>query len=128
MAKSALGKGLSALISARSAPIRLEAGPGEKIQQVDLSRIMPSPLQPRKDFARDALAELVESIRQHGIIQPLVVRSVAGKHELNAGERRWRAAQEAGVTQVPVITRVASAREVLEVSRIAKMTHAGGHP
>src|SRR5947207_12886022 len=108
MAKSALGKGLSALISARSAPIRLEAERGEKIQQVDLSRIVPSPLQPRKDFARDALAELVESIRLHGIIQSLVVRSVAGKNELIAGERRWRAAQEAALTQVPVVARLAT--------------------
>ena len=128
MAKSALGKGLSALISARSAPIRLEAERGEKIQQLDLSRIVPSPLQPRKDFARDALAELVESIRQHGIIQPLVVRSVAGKHELIAGERRWRAAQEAGLTQVPVITRVATDLEVLELSLIENLQRADLNP
>src|SRR5438874_524852 len=128
MAKSALGKGLSALISARSAPIRLEAEPGEKIQQVDLSRIVPSPLQPRKDFARDALMELVESIRQHGIIQPLVVRSVGGKHELIAGERRWRAAQEAGLTQVPIITRVATDLEVLELSLIENLQRADLNP
>jgi ParB family chromosome partitioning protein len=128
MAKSALGKGLSALISARPAPIRLEAEPGEKIQQVDLSRIVPSPLQPRKDFAREALIELVESIRQHGIIQPLVVRLVAGKHELIAGERRWRAAQEAGLTQAPVITRVATDLEVLELSLIENLQRADLNP
>jgi ParB family chromosome partitioning protein len=128
MAKSALGKGLSALISARPAPIRLEAEPGEKIQQVDLSRIVPSPLQPRKDFAREALTELVESIRQHGIIQPLVVRLVAGKHELIAGERRWRAAQEAGLTQAPVIARVATDLEVLELSLIENLQRADLNP
>jgi len=128
MAKSALGKGLSALIGTRSAPIRLEVEPGEKIQQVDLSRIVPSPLQPRKDFARDALSELVESIRQHGIIQPLVVRLVAGKHELIAGERRWRAAQEAGLTQAPVITRVATDLEVLELSLIENLQRADLNP
>jgi len=128
MAKSALGKGLSALISARPAPIRLEAEPGEKIQQVDLSRIVPSPLQPRKDFAREALTELVESIRQHGIIQPLVVRLVAGKHELIAGERRWRAAQEAGLTQAPVITRLATDLEVLELSLIENLQRADLNP
>jgi ParB family chromosome partitioning protein len=128
MAKSALGKGLSALISARPAPIRLEAEPGEKIQQVDLSRIVPSPLQPRKDFAREALTELVESIRQHGIIQPLVARLVAGKHELIAGERRWRAAQEAGLTQAPVITRVATDLEVLELSLIENLQRADLNP
>ena len=128
MAKSALGKGLSALISARPAPIRLDAEPGEKIQQVDLSRIVPSPLQPRKDFAREALTELVESIRQHGIIQPLVVRLVAGKHELIAGERRWRAAQEAGLAQAPVITRVATDLEVLELSLIENLQRADLNP
>jgi ParB family transcriptional regulator, chromosome partitioning protein len=128
MAKSALGKGLSALISTRPSPIRLEAEPGEKIQQVDLGNIVPSPLQPRKDFAREALAELVESIRQHGIIQPLVVRNVRGQHELIAGERRWRAAQQAGLTQVPVITRVATDHEVLELSLIENLQRADLNP
>ena len=127
MAKSGLGKGLSALISTRPA-VRLEAEPGEKIQQVNLTSIVPSPLQPRKDFARDALAELVESIRQHGIIQPLVVRDVGGRHELIAGERRWRAAQEAGLTQVPVITRVATDLEVLELSLIENLQRADLNP
>lgn len=128
MAKSALGKGLSALISTRPSPIRLEAEPGEKIQQADLATIVPSPLQPRKDFAREALAELVESIRQHGIIQPLVVRNVAGKHELIAGERRWRAAQEAGLARVPIITRTATDLEVLELSLIENLQRADLNP
>src|SRR4029077_9198793 len=128
MAKSALGKGLSALISTRPAPIRLEAEPGEKIQQAEIASIVPSPLQPRKYFAREALAELVESIRQHGIIQPLVVRDVAGRHELIAGERRWRAAQEAGLTQVPVITRIATDLEVLELSLIENLQRADLNP
>src|SRR3979490_1923137 len=128
MAKSALGKGLSALITTRPSAIRLEAEPGEKIQQVNLASIVPSPLQPRKDFARDALAELVESIRQHGIIQPLVVRNVAGRHELIAGERRWRAAQEAGLTQAPVIARVATDLEVLELSLIENLQRVDLNP
>lgn len=128
MAKSGLGKGLSALISTRPPVIRLDAEPGEKVLQVNLTSIVPSPLQPRKDFARDALAELVESIRQHGIIQPLVVRDVDGRHELIAGERRWRAAQEAGLTQVPVITRVATDLEVLELSLIENLQRADLNP
>src|ERR1044072_9479805 len=128
MAKSALGKGLSALISTRPAGIRLEAEPGEKIQQVSLGSIVPSPLQPRKDFARESLGELVESIRQHGIIQPLVVRNVAGKHELIAGERRWRAAQEAGLAQVPIIVRAATDLEVLELSLIENLQRAYLNP
>jgi ParB family chromosome partitioning protein len=128
MAKSALGKGLSALISARPAGIRLDAEPGEKIQQVNLGTIVPSPLQPRKEFGREALSELVESIRQHGIIQPLVVRNVGGKHELIAGERRWRAAQEAGLAQVPIIVRTATDLEVLELSLIENLQRADLNP
>jgi ParB family chromosome partitioning protein len=128
MAKSALGKGLSALISSRPPAIRLEAESGEKVHQVGLTHIVPSPLQPRKEFARDALNELVESIRQHGIIQPLVVRDVDGRHELIAGERRWRAAQEAGLTQVPVIIRIATDLEVLEISLIENLQRADLNP
>src|SRR5205814_9157535 len=90
----------------------------EKIQRVSLDSMTPSPLQPRKDFGADALSELVESIRQHGIIQPLIVRTIDGRHELIAGERRWRAAQEAGLGEVPVIIRSASDRDVLELSLI----------
>src|SRR4051794_19248335 len=128
MAKSALGKGLSALISTRPPVIRLEAEPGEKIQQANLASIVPSPLQPRKDFARDALTELVDSIRQHGIIQPLVVRDVGGRHELIAGERRWRAAQEAGLREAPIITRIATDLEVLELSLIENLQRADLNP
>src|SRR6516162_10476143 len=72
MAKSPLGKGLGALISARPAPIAApEPAPGERIHQIDLHSVSPSPLQPRKEFQAEALQELVSSIREHGIIQPL---------------------------------------------------------
>lgn len=128
MAKAALGKGLSALIGTRPPAVRLEAEPGENVRLVSLNRIVPSPLQPRKDFARDSLNELVESIRQHGIIQPLVVRDVGGRHELIAGERRWRAAQEAGLTEAPIITRVASDLEVVEISLIENLQRADLNP
>src|SRR5207248_1260510 len=86
MAKLALGKGLSALIAAQPAPAPAIAAvdDSEKIQRVSLYSITPSPLQPRKDFGADALSELVESIRQHGIIQPLIVRSIDGRHECDA--------------------------------------------
>jgi ParB family transcriptional regulator, chromosome partitioning protein len=121
MAKSALGKGLGALIGARPGTARSESESGEKIHRVNLSSIAPSPLQPRKAFEREALTELVESIRQQGIIQPLIVRRIDGKHELIAGERRWRAAQEVGLTEVPVIIRTASDLEVLELSLIENL-------
>ena len=100
MARSGLGKGLGALIGTPTAPARADAvESGERVHQINLANIVPSALQPRKDFAREALQELVDSIRQHGIIQPLIVRQVGTRFELIAGERRWRAAQEAGLTQ-----------------------------
>src|ERR1700693_984628 len=139
MAKSGLGKGLDALIGARPAAERLDVDPREKIYQISLASIVPSALQPRKDFAREALQELIDSIRQHGIIQPLIVRLAAAsvaagtgqagnRYELIAGERRWRAAQEAGLTQVPVIIRSASDLEVLELSLIENLQRADLNP
>ncbi len=129
MAKSGLGKGLSALIGARPAPVRSEdIDQRENIHQVSLASIVPSALQPRKDFAADALRELVDSIRQHGIIQPLIVRQIEGRCELIAGERRWRAAQEAGLTEVPVIIRRANDLEVLEISLIENLQRADLNP
>jgi ParB family chromosome partitioning protein len=123
MAKSALGKGLGALIGTRpvSRPDNEAAASADKVRTVALSSISPSPLQPRKEFERDALQELVNSIRQHGIIQPLIVRPVNGRHEIIAGERRWRAAQEAGLTEVPVVIRYATDLEVLELSLIENL-------
>ena len=128
MAKSALGKGLGALIGASSAAARLDSQPGENVQQVSLASIVPSPLQPRKEFGREALQELIDSVRQHGIIQPLIVRQVGGRHELIAGERRWRAAQEAGLMQAPIIVRDATDIEVLELSLIENLQRADLNP
>ena len=130
MAKTGLGKGLGALIGARPSSISSAQAPprqedidlsSEQIRQVRLASIVPSPLQPRKNFEAEALQELVDSIRAHGIIQPLIVRRVDGGHELIAGERRWRAAQEIGLAEVPVIVRTASDLEVLELSLIENL-------
>ena len=129
MARSGLGKGLGALIGTPTAPARADAvESGERVHQISLPNIVPSALQPRKDFAREALQELVDSIRQHGIIQPLIVRQVGTRFELIAGERRWRAAQEAGLTQAPVIIRSASDMEVLELSLIENLQRADLNP
>jgi ParB family chromosome partitioning protein len=130
MARSGLGKGLGALIGtpavAPRVPDAVESG--EKVHQINLASIVPSALQPRKDFGREALQELIDSIRQHGIIQPLIVRQVGTRFELIAGERRWRAAQEAGLDQVPVIIRIASDMEVLELSLIENLQRADLNP
>lgn len=128
MAKTGLGKGLGALIGTRPAPVRQDVDLGETVHQVRLAAIVPSPLQPRKNFAPEALQELVDSIRQHGIIQPLIVRRIDGRHELIAGERRWRAAQEVGLAEVPVIVRTASDLEVLELSLIENLQRTDLNP
>src|SRR5207245_6319701 len=129
MARSGLGKGLGALIGTPSvaAPRADGEQSGERVHQIDLATIVPSALQPQEDFGREALQELIDSIRQHGIIQPLIVRhtaasvtaataQVGARFELIAGERRWRAAQEIGLATVPAIIRTANDLEVLELS------------
>lgn len=131
MAKTGLGKGLGALIGARPVPVPVTSSAeseGDKVHQVKLASITASPLQPRKEFAPEALQELVESIRQHGIIQPLIVRMVEGRHELIAGERRWRAAEAAALTEVPVIVREASDLDVLELALIENLQRADLNP
>ncbi|MGH8046369.1 MAG: ParB/RepB/Spo0J family partition protein [Chthoniobacterales bacterium] len=121
MAKPALGKGLGALINTRvSAPVPAEAD-GERIQTILLADIIPSPLQPRQEFPEGHLNELVESIRERGIIQPLIVRKSGTKFELIAGERRWRASQVVGLIEAPVIVRKASDQEVLELALIENL-------
>jgi ParB family chromosome partitioning protein len=126
MAKSALGKGLSALMGGASHLASPEpvAEKGESIRRVAHTEIVPSPLQPRKVFRPEELNELVDSIREKGIIQPLIVRKVGEKYELIAGERRWRAAGEAGLETLPVIVREASNRDVLELALIENLQRA----
>lgn len=120
MAKVVLGKGLGALINTnKSATPAIE--PGERVEQISLAEIVPNVLQPRKIFRSEQLQELVESIREHGIIQPLIVRKVNGKCELIAGERRWRAATQLGLKEAPVIVRLASDRDVLELALIENL-------
>ncbi|QQL43849.1 ParB/RepB/Spo0J family partition protein [Sulfuriroseicoccus oceanibius] len=134
MAKQALGKGLGALIKKPSKPgtannvsangvvsAQEEVQPGERVEKVAIGRVVPSPFQPRKVFRDDQLEELKESISQHGVIQPLIVREVDGKLELIAGERRWRASQALGLSEVPVVRREASDRDVLEMALIENL-------
>ena len=125
MAKVALGKGLGALISTKPASPLVSPTPvvesGERVQLVPLSRIAASPFQPRTVFKEENIDELVGSIREHGIIQPLIVRMRDDRMELIAGERRWRAAQKVGLAQAPVIVREASDRDVLELALIENL-------
>jgi len=95
---------------------------------VPIEKLIPNPSQPRRDFPAEAQAELAASIREKGVIQPLIVRahpSVEGSYEIVAGERRWRAAQLAGLHELPVLVRSLSDPEVLEVAIIENVQRAG---
>lgn len=142
MAKPALGRGLGALlggnpvakppIPAAAATTTQMAGtnqvPAERVQQVPLDRVVPCPFQPRKDFPAEALRELADSIKEQGIVQPLIVREREGHFELIAGERRWRAAQLAGLTEVPILLRAADDRAVLELALIENLQRENLNP
>jgi ParB family chromosome partitioning protein len=109
-------------------PFAPQPAPGEMVRKVPLGEVVPSPLQPRKEFAPEQLSELMESIREHGIIQPLIVRSVDGKLELIAGERRFRASRELGLKEVPVLIRTASDKDVLEMALIENLQRENLNP
>jgi ParB family chromosome partitioning protein len=145
MAKPALGRGLGALLGGSPAvgnappesPVTVAvpaptahaaAHPGDRVERVPLDRIRPCPLQPRKDFAPESLRELADSIREQGIVQPLIVRESNGHLELIAGERRWRAAQLLGLPLVPVIVREADNRAVLELALIENLQRENLNP
>jgi len=94
---------------------------GEVIRKVPLSEIHPCAFQPRKDFAPEAIQDLAASIKEQGIVQPLLVRKSADGYELIAGERRWRAAQVVGLSEVPVIVREATDAQLLELALIENL-------
>ena len=122
MSKQALGKGLGALIKKNhGAPASDSTDDSPRVRDIAIGNVVASPLQPRNQFIDAPLDDLVESIRQHGIIQPLIARLVDGKYELIAGERRWRASKKLGLATVPVIERIASDRDVLEMALIENL-------
>jgi ParB family chromosome partitioning protein len=118
--KKGLGRGLGALIST-AAEAKEETGDDHAISVVEVDRIIPSPFQPRRSFDEAKIEELAGSIREQGIIQPLVVRPKGEEFELIAGERRWRAAVKAGLNEVPVVVREASDQEVLQLALVENL-------
>lgn len=115
-----LGRGLNALLGDAEEPAEQAGG----IQTVALSDLEPSPFQPRRVFDEEAINDLVESIRTKGVLQPLIVRAKNGgdgKYEIVGGERRWRASQLAGLTEVPVIVKQFTDKEALEVALIENL-------
>ncbi len=115
MGSKGLGKGLEALISG------FEQEDQEVIQEVALQEIRPNPYQPRENFQDESLQELAESIKQHGIVQPLVVRESIHGYEIVAGERRYRAAKLVKLARVPVIVRKCSDDEMMEIALIENL-------
>src|SRR3954463_2850241 len=123
MNKRPLGRGLSALIST-TPPL----ADNDEIRDVEIDLIRPSQQQPRTTFDQAKLEELAQSIQTTGIIQPLLVRPMGGMYELVAGERRWRAAQLAGLTRVPAIVRDIPDEKVLELALIENIQRAELNP
>ncbi len=116
--KDALGKGLGAIFTDL-----LDNEPGKKtaINTCGIEELHPNPYQPRKNFKDEDQKKLVASVKQKGIIQPIVVRKVDSGYEIIAGERRWRAAQAAGLKDVPIVIRKASDMEAAEISLIENL-------
>lgn len=118
--RRALGRGLGALLPTRplAATSPVPALEGEGSSRVAIDLIDPNPVQPRRVFQQEALHQLADSIRQHGIIQPLVIRKSGSRYQLVAGERRWRAAKIAGLAQVPAVVQEISDDHLLEITLI----------
>ena len=114
---SGLGRGLDSLFADNSVEEI-----NSSVNKLRIMEIEPNHNQPRKDFDEKALSELAESIEQHGVLQPLVVRPLAnGSYQLVAGERRWRAARIAGLTEVPVVIKELTDEEVIEIAMIENL-------
>ena len=128
--KRGLGRGLSALMSdVAETEAVVSAGPASAERVLPIERITPNPDQPRKRFEDEDLEDLTASIKEKGVIQPLIVREIdGGMHEIVAGERRWRAAQKAQLHELPVVVREFTDVEVLEVAIIENIQRADLNP
>lgn len=135
--KGGLGKGLDSLITDKVGAGRVTAvrpsadGQSEKVTDgvmVNINKVEPNRDQPRKNFDEDALVELSESIRQFGVLQPLLVQDKNDYYEIIAGERRWRAAKLAGLKEIPVIIKQLSDQEVVEISLIENIQRENLNP
>ena len=116
--KGGLGKGLDSLITDKNISINAKTNPQEKDSAINvkITKVEPNKEQPRKSFDEDALIELSESIKQFGVLQPLLVQDKKDYYEIIAGERRWRAAKMAGLKEIPVIIKNFTEQEVVEIS------------
>lgn len=122
--KKGLGKGLEALFEDNSTPVSEQGS-----ETVKISEIVPNKNQPRKDFDQAALEQLADSIKEHGIIQPLILRPLStGGYQIVAGERRYRASRMAGLTEIPAIVREFSDTETMEIALIENLQRENLNP
>ena len=132
--KAGLGKGLDSLITNKVAPAKAVSNSPVKDEKsiegilMDINKVEPNREQPRKNFDEDALLELSESIKQFGVLQPLLVQDKKGYYEIIAGERRWRAAKMAGLKEVPVIIKDLTEQEIVEISLIENIQRENLNP
>ena len=117
--RPALGRGMAALLS--NAPPPTPTAPGRSLLSLPIEAVERNPDQPRKRFEEERLDELAASIREHGVVEPILVRREGGKYRIVAGERRWRAAQRAGLREVPAVLREASDREAFELALVENL-------
>lgn len=127
--KPALGRGLGALLADARAPTPLQSAASGQVMKLPVSAISADRANPRKDFDEVALEELAESLKHQGVLQPILVRKDGrGGHRIIAGERRWRAAQRAGLTEVPVIVREATDAEAYELALVENIQRSDLNP
>jgi len=123
--RPALGRGMAALLSnAASPPTAMAAPPGRSLLLLSIEMVERNPDQPRKRFDELQLEELAASIREHGVVEPILVRREGTKYRIVAGERRWRAAQRAGLREVPAVVREASDREAFLLALVENLQRA----
>lgn len=120
MARRGLGRGLDALLQPYDVQIVSSSG-REAIQEIKITDIDPNTDQPRKRFDEQRIMELAQSIKQHGVVQPIIVKPNNGRYVIVVGERRWRAARLAGLTHIPAIVRDVERRELVELALIENL-------
>ena len=124
--RPALGRGMAALLSNAAPPPSAPVAslPGRAVLQLPVEAVERNPNQPRKRFDDAKLEELAASIREHGVVEPILVRREGGKYRILAGERRWRAAQRAGLREVPALVREATDRQAFELALVENIQRA----
>ena len=128
--KRGLGKGIDSLIPSQAVPVKTVEGKVEKGPEtmVKITMVEPNREQPRKNFDEDALQELADSIKQFGLLQPILVQDRKSHYEIIAGERRWRASKLAGLKEVPVIIKDYTEQEIVEISLIENIQRENLNP